>query len=78
MILHWEVCARFSQKCTRGNDNIVVAHASELALLFGPIPAAAQVETDFANTFLDFYINFVNDLNPGRSLFLRKLPIVPC
>jgi hypothetical protein len=43
----------------------VVVHASELALLFGPIPAVAEVETEFANQFLDFYLNFVNDLNPG-------------
>lgn len=43
----------------------IVAHASELALLFGPIPAAAQVEVDFANQMTDFYLNFVNDLNPG-------------
>jgi hypothetical protein len=48
---------------------MAVAHASELALLFGPIPAAAQIETDFANTFLDFYINFVNDLIPDVCSF---------
>ncbi|KAF8071645.1 alpha/beta-hydrolase [Lyophyllum atratum] len=51
-----------------GNDpSLGVAHASELQLLFGPISSAAQVETDFANTMLDFYINFVNDLNPGAA-----------
>ncbi|GLB44893.1 putative type-B carboxylesterase lipase family protein [Lyophyllum shimeji] len=51
-----------------GNDpSLGVAHASELQLLFGPISSAAQVETDFANKFLDFYINFVNDLNPGAD-----------
>ncbi|KAF9468185.1 alpha/beta-hydrolase [Collybia nuda] len=51
-----------------GNDpSLGVSHASELALLFGPIPAAAQVETDFANQMLDFYLNFVNDLNPGAG-----------
>ncbi|RDB19277.1 Lipase 1 [Hypsizygus marmoreus] len=51
-----------------GNDLALgVAHASELQLLFGPISAAAQVETGFANTMLDFYINFVNDLNPGAN-----------
>ncbi|KAI0303618.1 alpha/beta-hydrolase [Multifurca ochricompacta] len=32
--------------------------------LFGPVPASG-VELDFANTMLDFYVNFVNDLNPG-------------
>ncbi|KAJ3712185.1 alpha/beta-hydrolase [Lentinula raphanica] len=40
-----------------------VFHASELLLLFGPVPTS--VETDFANQMLDFYLNFINDLNPG-------------
>lgn len=42
---------------------LAVAHASELLLLFGPVPDA--IEDDFANQFTDFYINFVNDLDPG-------------
>ncbi|KJA16881.1 hypothetical protein HYPSUDRAFT_71057 [Hypholoma sublateritium FD-334 SS-4] len=42
-----------------------VTHASELELLFGPIPPVAAVEVPFATTYRDFYINFVNDLNPG-------------
>ncbi|KAF7799228.1 hypothetical protein EIP86_010460 [Pleurotus ostreatoroseus] len=47
-----------------GNDpSEGVFHASELALLFGPVPT--PVEDDFANQFTDFYINFINDLNPG-------------
>jgi hypothetical protein len=46
----------------------LVFHASELRLLFGPVPAPG-VELEFANTMLDFYINFVNDLNPGRMYF---------
>jgi len=46
----------------------VVYHASELRLLFGPVPAPG-VELEFANTMLDFYINFINDLNPGRMYF---------
>ena len=46
-------------------------HGSELALLFGPVPAA--VEDDFANQMLDFYINFVNHLNPGgESIDARR------
>ena len=40
-----------------------MAHESELVLLFGPVPT--PVEDEFANQMLDFYINFVNDLNPG-------------
>ncbi|KAJ7289291.1 alpha/beta-hydrolase [Mycena rebaudengoi] len=47
-----------------GNDPALgVTHSSELALLFGPVPT--PVEDQFAQTFLDFYISFVNDLNPG-------------
>lgn len=49
-----------------GNDpNLGVYHASELPLLFGPVP---DIELDFANIYLDFYINFINDLNPGGML----------
>ena len=44
-----------------------VTHQSELELFFGPIPPAASVEKDFANTMRDFYINFVNDLRPGGT-----------
>ena len=40
----------------------VVAHASELQLLFGPFP---PLEQELANQMADFYINFVNDLKPG-------------
>jgi carboxylesterase type B len=48
-------------------DNVTlgVFHASELDLLFGPVPT--PVEDEFANQMLDFYINFVNDLNPGSA-----------
>ncbi|KAJ7284514.1 Alpha/Beta hydrolase protein [Mycena rebaudengoi] len=47
-----------------GNDPALgVTHISELALLLGPAPTA--VEDQFAQTYLDFYISFVNDLNPG-------------
>ena len=40
-----------------------VFHGSELSLIFGPVPTS--VEDDFANQLTDFYINFINDLNPG-------------
>ncbi|EMD42188.1 hypothetical protein CERSUDRAFT_90791 [Gelatoporia subvermispora B] len=47
-----------------GNDpSLGVFHGSELALLFGPVPT--PVEDDFANQLTDFYINFVNDMDPG-------------
>ena len=47
--------------------SLAVAHASELELLYGPIPSVAAVEIPFATTYRDFYINFINDLNPGRE-----------
>ncbi|KAH7875721.1 alpha/beta-hydrolase [Lentinula edodes] len=47
------------------NPALGVFHASELLLLFGPVPTT--VETEFADQMLDFYINFINDLNPGPS-----------
>ncbi|EIM91451.1 alpha/beta-hydrolase [Stereum hirsutum FP-91666 SS1] len=49
------------------NVTLGVSHASELPLIFGPVPAVAAVEDDFAITWRDFYINFVNDLNPGSA-----------
>jgi hypothetical protein len=45
----------------------IVAHASELPLIFGPVPAVASIEEDFANQLRDFWLNFVNDLNPGGA-----------
>ncbi|VDB95966.1 unnamed protein product [Peniophora sp. CBMAI 1063] len=49
-----------------GNDpSLGVFHASELPLLFGS--AATGVEKEFADTYLDFYINFIHGLNPGES-----------
>ncbi|PPQ83087.1 hypothetical protein CVT25_003791 [Psilocybe cyanescens] len=60
-----------------GNDiTRGVTHQLELELLFGPLPPVAEVETDFANTFRDFYINFVNDLNPGAD-WLQFTPTSP-
>ncbi|KJA16882.1 hypothetical protein HYPSUDRAFT_46927 [Hypholoma sublateritium FD-334 SS-4] len=47
------------------NVELGVFHASELELLFGPIPSVASVETDLSTQMRDFYINFINDLNPG-------------
>ncbi|KAJ7650780.1 alpha/beta-hydrolase [Roridomyces roridus] len=48
-----------------GNDpTLGVFHASELQLFFGPVPA---VEQAFSQQMIDFYINFINDLNPGAE-----------
>jgi hypothetical protein len=49
-----------------------VAHGSELILFFGPLPAAASIEAGLSSQMRDFYINFINDMNPGRrSLIIR-------
>ncbi|EIW83910.1 alpha beta-hydrolase [Coniophora puteana RWD-64-598 SS2] len=40
-----------------------VYHASELSLLFGPVPN--PVENTFANQMLSYWISFVNDLSPA-------------
>lgn len=65
--------AYFFSEFIPGNSPFLgVSHASELALLFGPVPDA--VELDFANTYLDFYLNFINDLNPGSAWPQFTLP----
>ncbi|KAF4615680.1 hypothetical protein D9613_012495 [Agrocybe pediades] len=49
-----------------GNDIAAgVTHQSELELIFGPVPAVAAVENPLSTMMRDFYINLVNDLNPG-------------
>ena len=53
----WLVSAKLS------NSPYIVAHASELPLIFGPVPT--PVENGFANALTDYYINFVHDLHPG-------------
>ena len=55
----------------------LVFHASELGLLFGPVPDSG-VELEFANTMLDFYIHFINDLNPGRMYNLHLVFPLEC
>ncbi|THV01033.1 alpha/beta-hydrolase [Dendrothele bispora CBS 962.96] len=60
--------AYFFTEFIPGNDPARgVAHATELPLLFGHIPEVASIETDFAQKWQEFYINFVNDLNPGEE-----------
>lgn len=54
----------FREFIAGNNPAFGVAHASELPLLFGTVSPAAN-ETDFGNTWLDLYINFINDLDPG-------------
>jgi len=55
----------FEEFIPGNNPTLGVFHGSELSLIFGPVPTA--VEEGFANTLVDFYINFINDLNPGGN-----------
>ncbi|KAJ6541711.1 alpha/beta-hydrolase [Mycena capillaripes] len=56
--------AYYFREFVPGNDRTLgVFHGSELPLLFGPTPH--PVEQAFAQQMIDFYVNFVNDLNPG-------------
>jgi len=49
-----------------GNDpSLGVFHASELELLFGPVPN--PIEDAFSQQMIEFYVNFVNDLDPGAQ-----------
>ncbi|KAF8207069.1 alpha/beta-hydrolase [Mycena galopus ATCC 62051] len=55
--------AYYFREFVPGDDpTLGVPHAAELRLLFPPIN---PVEDAFSQQFMDFYINFVNDLNPG-------------
>ncbi|KZV69381.1 alpha/beta-hydrolase [Peniophora sp. CONT] len=63
-----DVFAYHFRELIPGNDpSLGVFHSSELALLFEPTSGVDSVEQDFANEYLDLYINFVSDLNPGES-----------
>ncbi|KAJ7621945.1 alpha/beta-hydrolase [Mycena polygramma] len=42
-----------------------VFHGSELELLLGPAPSTT--EANFTSQIMDYYINFVNDLEPGAG-----------
>ncbi|KAF7319011.1 Carboxylic ester hydrolase [Mycena chlorophos] len=52
----------FKEFIPGNNPGLGVFHASELELFFGPFPA---VEKPLADQMLAFYVNFVNDLDPG-------------
>ena len=57
------------RSCGGGKSDLTsrrpVFHGSELILLFGRFP---EVEREFASQMADFYVRFVNDLNPGGEL----------
>ncbi|KIJ67043.1 hypothetical protein HYDPIDRAFT_109031 [Hydnomerulius pinastri MD-312] len=53
----------FTEFIPGNNPALGVYHASELPLIFGPVPN--PIEDDFANQMTGYWINFVNDMNPG-------------
>ncbi|KAG5353033.1 hypothetical protein C0989_011001 [Termitomyces sp. Mn162] len=58
---------RFEEPIPGINITFGVPHASELLLLF-LLPAGEEaVEDEFANTMLDMWLSFVNDMNPGDN-----------
>ncbi|KAG6901606.1 hypothetical protein C0995_010014 [Termitomyces sp. Mi166 len=62
------VFAYFFKEFIPGNNvTLGVAHASELPLIFRLPTGEAAVEDDFSNTMLDFWLSFVNDMNPGGN-----------
>ncbi|KAF7312047.1 Carboxylic ester hydrolase [Mycena indigotica] len=62
---HMPMFAYYFREFIPGSDvTLGVFHASELELFFGPFPA---VETALSQQMLAFYVNFVNDLNPGPT-----------
>jgi len=56
----------FTEFLSGNSPQLGVFHASELPLLFGPVPDS-NIELNFANTMLDYFITFVNHLDPGLS-----------
>ncbi|KAF9223918.1 alpha beta-hydrolase [Gyrodon lividus] len=53
----------FTEFIPGNSPDLGVYHASELPLIFGPVPNS--VEDDFANQMTGYWINFVNDMCPG-------------
>ncbi|KAH7912797.1 alpha beta-hydrolase [Hygrophoropsis aurantiaca] len=53
----------FTEFIPGDNPDLGVYHASELMLIFGPVPT--PIEDVFANQMTSYWINFVNDMTPG-------------
>jgi hypothetical protein len=66
MILPLEVSV-LNSKFFASSPKHKVYHESELLVLFGPVPDPTT-ETEFANQMLDFYLNFIYNMDPGREL----------
>ena len=61
------------EQATDSNWNCPVFHASELEFLFGT-ESLPSVEDEFSSQMQDFWINFVNDLDPGGVLIPVQQP----
>ena len=63
------LCTVTFKQATDSNWNCLVFHASELEFLFGT-ESLPSVENKFSTQMQDFWITFVNDLDPGGVLIL--------
>ncbi|KAF9266390.1 alpha/beta-hydrolase [Marasmius fiardii PR-910] len=54
---------KFTEFIPGNNRMFGVTHGMELTLLLGGAPPS--IENDFGNKMMDFWVNFVTDLNPG-------------
>ena len=68
-LLEVSLCTVSFKQATDSNWNCLVFHASELEFLFGT-ESLPSVENKFSTQMQDFWINFVNDLDPGGMLIL--------
>ena len=68
-LLEVSLCTVSFKQATDSNWNGSVFHASELEFLFGT-ESLPSVENEFSTQMQDFWITFVNDLDPGGMLIL--------
>ena len=68
-LLEVSLCTVSFKQATDSNWNCLVFHASELEFLFGT-ESLPSVENEFSTQMQDFWITFVNDLDPGGMLIL--------
>jgi len=63
------LCTVTFKQATDSNWNGSVFHELELEFLFGT-ESLPSIENEFSSQMQDFWINFVNDLDPGGVLIL--------
>ena len=64
------------KQATNSNWNYSVFHELELEFLFGT-ESLPSIENEFSSQMQDFWINFVNDLDPGGvSILVQISPLL--